>query len=131
MLGTVKINALNENDCPSCYMWFKSNKLCHFLSPKAPGLDDKFYACVLVKQSCLTLCDPMDCIVALQAPLSMEFFRQKYWSGLPFPSPGDLPGPGIKHRSPTLQADSLPSEPPSRAEINTTLENSCTSTKFF
>ena len=111
MPGTVKINALNENDCPSCYMRFKSNKLCHFLSPKAPGLDDKFYACVLVKQSCLTLCDPMDCIVALQAPLSMEFFRQKYWSGLPFPSPGDLPGPGIKHRSPTLQADSLPAEP--------------------
>ena len=49
--------------------------------------------------------------VALQAPLSMEFSRQEYWSGLPFPSPGDLPNPGLKPRSPALQADSLPSEP--------------------
>ena len=50
-------------------------------------------------------------IVAHQAPLSMEFSRQEYWSGLPFPFPGDLPSPGIQHRSPALQADSLPSEP--------------------
>ena len=44
----------------------------------------------------------------------MGFFRQEYWSGLPFLSPGDLPNPGIKPRSPTLQADSLPSEPPGK-----------------
>ena len=49
--------------------------------------------------------------IAHQAPLSMEFFRQEYWSGLLCPSPGDCPNPGIKPRSPTLQADSLPSEP--------------------
>ena len=49
--------------------------------------------------------------VAHQALLSMEFSRQEYWSGLPFPSPGDLPDPGIKPGSPALQADSLPSEP--------------------
>ena len=48
---------------------------------------------------------------AHQAPLSMEFSRQEYWSGLPFPSPGDLPYPGIKPGSPTLQADPLPAEP--------------------
>ena len=48
--------------------------------------------------------------VACQAPLSMEFSRQEYWSGLPFPSPGDLPNPGIEPRSPALQADSLPTE---------------------
>ena len=42
----------------------------------------------------------------------MEFFRQDYWNGLPFPSAGDLPNPGIKTKSPALQADSLPSEPP-------------------
>ena len=53
---------------------------------------------------------PMDC--SPQATLSMGFSRQEYWSGLPFPSPGDLPEPGIEPRSPTLQADSLPSEPP-------------------
>ena len=50
--------------------------------------------------------------VDYQAPPSMEFPRQEYWSGLPFPSPGDLSDPGIKPRSPTLQADALPSEPP-------------------
>ena len=42
----------------------------------------------------------------------MEFSRQEYWSGLPFPSPGDLPDPGIEPGSPTLQADTLLSEPP-------------------
>ena len=50
--------------------------------------------------------------VAYQAPLSMGFSRQECWSGLPFPSPGDLPDPGIEPGSPTLQADALPSEPP-------------------
>ena len=48
--------------------------------------------------------------VAYQAPLSMGLSRQEYWSGLPFCSPGDLPDPGIKPRSPALEADSLPSE---------------------
>ena len=52
---------------------------------------------VSVAQSCLTLCDPWT--VAHQAPLSIEFFRQEYWSGLPFPSPGNLPDSGIKPRS--------------------------------
>ena len=47
-----------------------------------------------------------------QAPPSMGFSRQEYWSGLPFPSPGDLPNPGIEPRSLTLQTDALPSEPP-------------------
>ena len=61
-----------------------------------------------VAQSCLTLCDPWT--VAHQAPLSMEFSRQEYWSGLPFPSPGDLPEPGIEPESPALEADALPSE---------------------
>ena len=50
-------------------------------------------------------------VVDHQAPLSMEFSRQEYWSGLPFPSPGDLPGPGTEPGSPVLQADSLLSEP--------------------
>ena len=50
--------------------------------------------------------------VAHQAPPSMGFSRQEYWGGLPFPSPGDLSDPGIEPRSPTLQADTLTSEPP-------------------
>ena len=49
--------------------------------------------------------------VAYEAPPSMGFSRQEYWSGLPFPSPGDLPDPGIEHGSPELQADALPSKP--------------------
>ena len=49
-----------------------------------------------------------------QAPLSMGFSRQKSWSGLPFPSPGDLPKPGIQPVSPALQADSLLSELPGK-----------------
>ena len=52
--------------------------------------------------------------VAYQAPPSMEFSRQEYWSGLPFPSPGYLPDPGIEPGSPTLQADALSSEPPGK-----------------
>ena len=57
----------------------------------------------------------MDC--SLQAPLSMELSGQEYWNGLPFPSPGDLPDPGIEHRSLALQENSLLSElPASRSE---------------
>ena len=52
--------------------------------------------------------------VAYQAPPSMGFSRQEYWSGLPFPSPGDLSDPGIEPRSAALQADALPSEPPGK-----------------
>ena len=58
---------------------------------------------VLVTQSCPTRCDPMDC--CRQAPLSMEFSRQVYWSGLPFPSPGDLPHSGTEDRSPALAGE--------------------------
>jgi len=83
------------------------------------------YECVCV---CMSVCvcvyecvcvSPFSCVwlfatpwtVAHQAPLSKEFCRQEYWSGLPFPSLGDLPDLGIKPRSLVLQADSLPSEP--------------------
>ena len=52
--------------------------------------------------------------VAYQAPPSMGFSRQEYWSGLPFPSPGDLPNPGIEPGFPTLEADALTSEPPGK-----------------
>ena len=52
--------------------------------------------------------------VVYQAPPSMGFSRQGYWSGLPFPSPEDLPDPGMKPRSPALQAETLPSEPPGK-----------------
>ena len=57
--------------------------------------------------------------VAYQAPPSMGFSRQEYWSGLPFPSPRDLPNPGIEPRSPEFQADDLTSEPPGKPQYNT------------
>ena len=74
---------------------------------------------VLVAQSCLTLCDPVDC--SRQAPLSMGFSRQEYWSGFPFPSPGHLPNPGIKPLSPALQANSLLSQAPGKPSTYTTM----------
>ena len=55
--------------------------------------------------------------VAQQAPLSMGFSRQEYWSELPFPPPGDVPDPGIELESPELQVDSLPAELPGKALI--------------
>ena len=61
-------------------------------------------------QLCPTPRKPIDCI-AHQAPLSMGFSRQEYWSRLPFPSPGDLPNPGIKRRSSALQGDSTTAPP--------------------
>ena len=72
-----------------------------------------------VAQSCPTLCDPMDSSLH-QAPPSMGFSRQEYWSGLPFPSPGNLPDPGIKHRSPAWQADSLLSELSGKLDMKVT-----------
>ena len=67
-----------------------------------------------VSQSCLTLCNPMD--YSPPGSLSMAFSRQEYWSGWPFPSPGDLPHPGTEPRSPTSQAESLLSELPGKPQ---------------
>ena len=64
--------------------------------------------CGLVAKSCPTLMIPWS--VVCQAPLSMGFSRQEYWSGLPFLTPGDLPDPGIEPGSPALQAGDLPTE---------------------
>ena len=79
-------------------------------------------AVFLLKNSCTSECYLLTCVelfttpwsVVHQPPLSMEFSRQEYWSGLPFSSVGDLPTPGIKAQSPALQVDSLLSEPSAR-----------------
>ena len=83
----------------------------------------KFVLCVilikvLVTQLCLTLCDPIDC----SPPNSSVhgFFKQEYWSGLSFPSPGDLPNPGTEPGSPTFQANSLPYDPSGSCQLNVT-----------
>ena len=77
----------------------------------------------IILSVCTSLTTAVECVqlsatpwtVAHQASLFMGFYRQEYQNGLPFPSPGDLPEPGIEPRPPTLQADSLPSEPMARA----------------
>ena len=69
---------------------------------------------MLAAQSCPILATSWN--VALQAPLSMGFSRQEYWSGLLFTSPGDLLDPGVEPESPALQADSLLSEPSGKAQ---------------
>ena len=78
------------------------------IEPTSPTL-----VCMLSRSSCVWLLAtpwPVTC----HAPLSMEFPRQESWKRLPFPSPGDLPDPGIELQSPALQADTLPSEPPGK-----------------
>ena len=71
-----------------------------------------FPLCILVKLLSCVRPFGIPWTVAYQAHPSMEFSRQEYWSGLSFPSPGDLPDPGIEPRSLALQVDALPSEPP-------------------
>ena len=70
------------------------------------GCQGRLHLCVYAVLSCIQLFET-PWTVAHQAPLSMGFPRQEYWSGLPFPSPGDLPNPAIEPRSPALQTDSL------------------------
>ena len=67
-----------------------------------------------VTDSCLTICDSMDCS---HAALSMRFPRQEYWNGLPFPSPGDLTDPGIEPTSPALAGGFFTPEPPGNTHL--------------
>ena len=85
-----RINTRSENN--------KTNKSKNRYVQFCGGVD-------LVGKSCLTATTPWT--VAHQVSLSMRFLKQEYWSGLPFPSLGNLPNPGIEPTSPTLQADSL------------------------
>ena len=79
-------------------------------------------------QLCPTLCDPMD-YIAGQAPPSVGFFRQEYWTGLPFPTPGDLPNPGIEAAFPALTGRLFTTEPPGRPPKGT--ERKLKITHFF
>ena len=92
--------------------------LCCF--PVAEGISAVFWAVSIAEVKLLSRVQlfAIPLTVAYQVPPSMAFSRQEYWSGLPFPSPGDLPDPGNKPRSPTLWSDALPSEPPREAPIS-------------
>ena len=89
------------------YIWWQNNPSCLPALGLSDSLQHSMYVHAQSLRSCLTLGNPM-------APLSMEFPRQEYWSRLPCPPPGDLPNPGLEPTSPTLQTDSLPSEPPGK-----------------
>ena len=87
-------------------LWFGCYHLPYVLRCSYVGYIVKSLSCVRLFETLWT--------VAHQAPPSIGFSRQEYWSGLPFPSPGDLPNPGIEPRSPAWQADALTSEPPGK-----------------
>ena len=96
-----KLLKINENLC--LYKNLNMNVYKGYIITKKEKKERKWSRSV-VSDSC----------VAHQAPLFMGFSRQDYWSGLPFPSPGDLPKPGTEPRSPALQTGALPSEPPGK-----------------
>ena len=74
--------------------------------------------CYLITKLCLTPCDPMDWTVVHQTPLTMGFLRQKYWRGLPFPPPEDLPNPEIEPESPALAGGFFTTQPPGKPMAN-------------
>ena len=94
--------------------------LTNILMTKQLETVDQIYSC-LVPKLCSTPCNSIDSVH--QAPLSMEFSRQEYSSGLPFPPPGDLSNPESELGSPAFQADSLPSKPQGRVVANPTGTN--------
>ena len=101
-----------KQSCPSALSGSKQARepvVCSQLPPAIAGVPIKW----TWKWSCVQLFGT-PWTVAHQAPPSLEFSRQESWSGLPFPSPGDLRDPGIKPRSAALQSDTLPSEPPGK-----------------
>ena len=113
-------------------MWLACFLICEVLKDRGCPLhcdlisrqeSRKMLGMYLVAWLCLTLATPWT--AAHQAPLSMGFSRQEYWSGLPFPSPGDLPNPGNERSSPALQADSVPTEPLGPGKISVTGNSFC------
>ena len=96
-----------------CFRFFRSS-LSLVVSDFFPL---NFTCCCLVAKLCPTLCNPMDC----QAPLSMGFSRQACWSELSFPSPWDLPNPGIEPWSPALAGGFFSAEPPGKPKLHTQL----------
>ena len=100
-------NSNKINTCCSSEYYFCAQRIDILLSLV-------LFTCVCVKLLSRVQLFATPWTVVHQVPLSMGFSRQEYWSGLPFPSPGDLPNPGIKPVSPALQADALSSEPPGK-----------------
>ena len=102
---------LNKNIIPICIYRETIYNIKHIIS----NCISKVKSQSEVTQSCPTLCHPMDC--SLPGFSVHGIFQARILSGLPFPSPGDLPDPGIEPRSPAMQADALPSEPLGKPQI--------------
>ena len=104
-----------QYDNPECGIGKRCIVTCHEIVVFLPNRYNRYNPKSVISMlwfSCSVVSDSeTPWTAAHQAPLSMEFSRQEYWSGLPFPFPGDLPNQGIEPRSPALQEDSLPSEP--------------------
>ena len=110
MLISSQISIINLSfPFPTCFTSWKLGSCASKYTVKLVKYNNKFKMSCVCAQLCPILCDPMDC--SCQVSLSMGFPRQECWRGLPFPSPGDLPDPGIEPEIPALQADPLPSEP--------------------
>ena len=108
---TCPVKALYSRQSCSC-LSYRAGKH-HLLSVNPPWTP--CYCCLVANLHLTLFATPWT--VSCQAPLSLGFFRQEYWSRLPFPYPGDLPDSGIEPGSPALQADALPSEPPGKPEL--------------
>ena len=108
----------NQGSNPGPLRWeFKSQSRDHQGSPSVTCFCK--YKHIVLWVMCSVVSDSVTpWSVARQAPLSMGFPRQECWREFPFPSPGDLPEPGIEPRSPALQADSLPTEPPGKPMLD-------------
>ena len=106
--GLAQVSRGRIGDCRSHLGSFllKVQKFLQFCRQEGTSILSLFCCCHLVIQPYSTLCDPLG--IACHALLSMTFPRQEYWSGLPFPSPGDLPSPGIQPRLLHWQVDSTP-----------------------
>ena len=98
-----------QKPCGETLLWAKGD---HTVGSCTPHIGENVKVKLLVTQSCLTLCDPIDC--SLPGSSILGFPGQEYWSGLPFPSPGNIPNATIKPGSPELQADSLLSKLPGK-----------------
>ena len=105
----LSMNSPGKNTRVSCHALLQGIFLTQGLTE--PQTYKEFELGLVKEESESVSCSVIPWTIAHQAPLGMEFSRQEYWSGLPFPSPGDLPDRGIEPRSPALQADSLLSEP--------------------
>ena len=123
ILSTTLCFLIHQRNCKNSWIYNHTNSLKPLPNKQIDVLNSTIFLFTTLRTLLSPYCDCSEAkllsrvrlfatawTVARQAPLSMGFSSQEYWNGLPFPSPGDIPGPGIEPGSPALQADSLPTE---------------------